>query len=799
VTARRVARSRRLVAGALLLTTVLLPLLVLAPQHRAAAADDGSQTKGGTGRFSGLQVTVSKVDHMRNEVVRVSWSGAEPSFTSGRSYYTNYLQIMECWGDEDAPQREKCQYGGIFDDSRGGQATSTREIVNNGQLDDPNETYHAPFPTYPVVPFAPVNGKPPVTDKRNPYFDTLSTNEIDYARTSSDGTGEEFFEVQTGREASGLGCGARKDDGSTRDCWLVVVPRDDIEVNGENVDQLSGRLETSPLAASNFKNAISFRLHFDPLSVTCRIGAEERQLVGNEEASEAVVSWQPKLCDTTGETYGYTQQGDELARSQVVAPEPWLSLVHRPLDPGSNPDDRLVTYAPVTISAVGIGVVIERVPKDSANDEEKAKRGTRVLDLKLDARLVAKLLTQSYKGAVSGDAKYLGSNPESLVRDKEFLSLNPEFDQLQYFNTLYSITNPLDRSDANLAVWQWIKSDPDARAFIGGKADPWGTKINPHYKGMSLDRPEFPRADPSCITFPPATGMTDLCALDHLAYAQDFHAEARAAIRGQTLQNDTWDYGPPARWKQNPPQSAGERAVLALVDTATAARFKVSMAQLKNAAGRYVAPTNAAMGAAVSAMKASGTPGVVVMNPASKSAGAYPMTQITYAATAPRQLSEENAKAYAEFLGYAAGDGQTPGIEPGMLPAGYLPLTAALRKQTRAVADLVAKRGGPLPPAKPAESGDTPVASAGDTSAAVAAPPVGAAAPVVGAPVSPASPATVVPAAVKTPAVRAGATRFALVGAALLGLIALAGRPVVVFAGAIRTGALRRRRGARAP
>jgi hypothetical protein len=797
VTAPLRTRARRLLAATLLATTVMLPVLVLGPQHEAAATGDGSETKSGSGRFSDLKVTVSKVDHMRNEVVRVSWTGGEPSFTSGRNYYTNYLQIMQCWGDEDAPQREKCQYGGTFDDPRGGQATSTREIVNNGQLDDSNETYTAPYPAYPVVPFAPVNGNAPVTDKRNPYFDTLSTNEIDYGRTASDGTGEEFFEVQTGREASGLGCGAKKDDGSARDCWLVVVPRDDVEVNGKTVDQLSGRLETSPLAASNFANAISFRLHFDPLAVTCTIGAEERQLVGNEEASEAVARWQPALCDKTGETYGYTQLGDELARAQVVGSQPWLSLVHRPLDPGANSDQRLVTYAPVTVSAVGIGVVIERNPKDGASDEEKARRGTRVLDLKLNARLVAKLLTQSYKGAVSGDATYLGNNPDSLVHDKEFLALNPEFAQLQYFNTLYSITNPLDRTDANLAVWQWVKSDPAARSFINGTADSWGTKVNPYYKGMDLGRPEFPRADPSCIKFSAASGMTNLCALDHLAYAQDFHAGARAAIRGLTLQNDTWDYGPPARWKQNPPQSAGERAVLALMDTATAARFKVSMAQLKNASGHYVSPTNAGMGAAVAAMKPSGTPGVVVMNPASKAAGAYPMTQITYAVTAPRLLSEDDAKAYSEFLTYAADEGQTPGIEPGRLPDGYLPLTTALRKQTRAAAALIAKRGGPLPPTHATSGGDTPAAT-GDNAPSASAP-VAAAAPVASAPTSPVSPATIVPASVTTPAVRANASRFALVGAALLGVIALLGRPAVDFAGAIRRGALRRRRGARAP
>ncbi len=793
---RRVARRSAVLA---VLALLLGPLLLLGGQTGASAAGDGSVTKSGSGRFSNLKVTVSQVDHLRNQVVRVSWSGGQQSATSGRNFFNNYLQIMQCWGDEATPQREKCQYGGVFDDQRGGQATSNREIVNNGQLDDPAETkYTAPFPATAVVPFQSVTGKS-TTDRRNEFYDSQSTNEIDYGRTSADGTGEEFFELQTGREASGLGCGVPEDDGTPRKCWLVVVPRDDREVNGQDVDDLPGaRLETSPLSTSNFANAISFRLDFDRVGVTCPIGSAERRVIGNEEISEAVSLWQPALCDTTGSIFGYSQIGDDTARNQALTDDPWLSLVNRPLAADRNTDGRLLTYAPVAVSGIGIGVVIERTPKDGprneetntgSTDAEKAKRGTRVLELRLNARLVAKLLTQSYTAAVTGSTKQVTGNPRWLAEDKEFLTLNPEFNQLQYIGNLYSITNPLGLTDANRAVWEWIKADPDARAFMAGKKDPWGTHVNTFYKNLDLDRMDFPRADPECVKF--VSDQAPLCALDHLAYANDFHAAARGAIRGLTLQNDTWDLAAiPPRYKASPAQAPGERAVLAFVDTATAARFKLTLASLKNGKGQYVAPTKAALAAGLGAMSDGPVAGVLESNPGSKASGAYPLTEVTYAMTAPRQLDADEAKDYAGFIRYVTGAGQVPGIAPGQLPEGYLPLPAKLRAQAEDAAALVAKRGGPAPSTGDGDGpAGTPADGAEEPTAATPPPPgelpQAAGGPSVENPVT--TPEVLTPSASDTEALEpATFARYALAVAALLGVLVALSRPAVAGLGSLR-------------
>lgn len=684
--------------AAALIVFLCVPLFLVsesAVSTARATEADNSVTKSGTGRFSGVSVTVDQTTNMRNQVVRVSWTGAQPSSVSGGNFISDYMQIMQCWGDESAPQREKCQFGGLFGDSRGGQATSRREIVNNGQYGDPLETYTAPFPQTAVVPFESVTGKT-VTDSKNEFFDSLSTNEIPYGRTSNDGTGEEFFEVQTTREAPGLGCGARLDDGAARACWLVVVPRDDIEVNGKRTSAMDNPvLQTSPLSESNFDNAVYFRLQFEPVGVSCPIGSAERRLLGNEEISEAVVRWQPTLCDETGAIFGFSQLGDDIARRQTLTSDPWMSLVSGPLDPGAVTDGRRVTYAPVGVSGVGIGLVIERYPRESASDETKARKGTRVLSLNLNARLVAKLLTQSYRYAVPGPWDDIAENPLSLLEDPEFIGLNPEFSELQAPLRLYSITNPIGLSDANGTVWRWIADDEDASAFIEGKPDPWGAVVNPHYEDMVLDRQDFPRTDPSCTPY--TSGQADLCSLDWLAYAADFHSAARGAIRGLTLATANWDFSAdPPRYKASPAQPPGERAVLALIDTATAERYQVPMASLLNGAGEYVAPTPAAMTAAIPGLEDTTVPGVMEANPGMSNKGAYPLTQVTYAVTSPDRLTQDEAQDYAEFVEYAATDGQIPGIEPGQLPDGYVPITPAMRTQALAAAKLIRART-PMP------------------------------------------------------------------------------------------------------
>jgi hypothetical protein len=73
---------------------------------------------------------------------------------------------------------------------------------------------------------------------------------------------------------------------------------------------------------------------------------------------------------------------------------------------------------------------------------------------------------------------------------------------------------------------------------------------------------------------------------------------------------------------------------------------------------------------------------------------AYPLTMVIYAMAPTRGLSHAKAAAIARFLNFAVGPGQTPGVQPGQLPAGYLPLPASMRAETRKLAREVAAQSG---------------------------------------------------------------------------------------------------------
>ncbi|MGI5439911.1 hypothetical protein ACQEV4_21765 [Streptomyces shenzhenensis] len=117
-------------------------------------------------------------------------------------------------------------------------------------------------------------------------------------------------------------------------------------------------------------------------------------------------------------------------------------------------------------------------------------------------------------------------------------------------------------------------------------------------------------------------------------------------------------------------------------------------ARLQNAAGRFVAPGTAGLLAAQAAMKPSGAGGVVEPDPTTKSAAAYPLTLLTYAATVPEDLTKQEGRDYAALLRYVVGAGQRPGVAAGTLPEGYAALPGSVRAATRAAADAIAARAG---------------------------------------------------------------------------------------------------------
>jgi len=716
---------------AMMVSAAVISILPSCPVALTAAVDGAGAgsavTVSGAGEFASLKVTVSQTKDLINQTVRVSWTGATPT-VSNTEFDNNYLQIMQCWGDDLAgPDRTQCQFGASVEGGAADGWVGLRQINYGPLLVDPQETLKpaAGSLDQAYVPFWAV-GKPrptgAATANGNDFFDSQVTNEIPLARTHGDGTGEEFFEVETVRQAAGLGCGdpvTTKGVTTGRSCWLVIVPRGDKEVNGSIRDGKSGasHLMSSPLSQSNWDHRIVVPLQFQPVGQPCPIGAPERAVIGHELVVDAVTSWQPALCAGGGTLFSYTQLTDDVARSQV--PSGQFALVTNPIPPDQATADPPLVYAPVGLSALAIAFNIDHQPSSDAPAADLAFNGQRFTSMKLTPRLVAKLLTQSYRAAVPTAAAfsgYLKNNPLGLLTDPEFLNLNPEYKR--FVDTQAPAPDALvqlNGADVTSLLWSWINADPDASAFLAGTPDPYGMVINPNNKNLALPTSTFPRNDQSCdiLTDPSTTPPTSFqqCVSDSHPFAVDMHDAGRSASRGDSLARntavDSISHQPVST--KAPRQLAGHQVLLAVVDAATATRYSLPTAQLLNAAGQFVAPTTDSLLAGLAAMTPSPAPGVLTANPQASDPAAYPLTALSYAVTAPSTLDTAARTDYATFLRYASGPGQHQGLEPGLLPLGMVALPEALKAQTVAAATAIQTQTNPTPttPATPPASDTT--------------------------------------------------------------------------------------------
>ena len=333
----------------------------------ALPATSSEVTVAGHGQFSGLQVTVNQTSNLTNQAVSVSWTGGSPTFSDPASgafdstFNGNYLQIFQCWGDPQSsdpsgagsgPLPSQCEFGG-----ESSTPSSSYPIQNIGfeysrvlsqygwngysQLAHTPGTYLDTTDNYVIEPFDAVDGTvvnqqadygydidpyAPQPFWLNPYFSFSTTNEVDFARTYSNGTGNQLFQVDTGLEAPGLGCGQdiQPTGGggtTTPQCWLVVVPRSTPTVeNPANVTNVSS-VVTSPLTPAAWANRIAIPLQFNPVGTSCSINAKSQEIIGGELAAPAVAAWQPALCGLPGkEPFSYIQNSDDQARQNLTNP-----------------------------------------------------------------------------------------------------------------------------------------------------------------------------------------------------------------------------------------------------------------------------------------------------------------------------------------------------------------------------------------------------------------------------------------------------------------------------------------------
>jgi hypothetical protein len=574
-----------------------------------------------------------------------------------------------------------------------------------------------------TVPFEPVSD--PTTLDWNTadttYYNEFSTDEVPAAVTAADGTGQQQFETLTGTQAPGLGCGEAESDGSARGCWLVIVPRGKYEPNGFPVSTDTAGpnsfLNTSPLSKSNWDQRIQIHLGFAPVGSFCPPGTLERQTFGTQVIARAMQSWQLALNQAAdcNKVYGYSAVTESESTLNLTAGgDSGLAFTTIPIGSeaardGTSPPTNLpnIVYAPVAIAALDFGFNID----DGG--------GTVTTPVKLTPLLLAKAVTQSYSddlpdfhpGTGQAGPAWVQGNPLNISEDPQFQTLNPEVHPIADYSLAPLLTE--DHSALNQQVWQWIQADSTTTGWLGGTKDSTDGNmvVDPDYQALNLGTPpaldSFPRAytgvlslceptptgstapqDPNC----PAGQQTEQKhSLDLLPYIDNYDAAASAVLHANDSdETGGWDTGiqSPSNtvgwWDKAGVQTLGQIFMWAANDTPDLAAYGLVPAQLCNDAGTTcLSPSTASVTAAVNAATADSS-GLLEVNPANPGSGAYPLTQVIYAAV-PTNQSAAALTDYANLISYAVGTGQTPGATPGDLPPGYLPLPSNLVTQAQSV------------------------------------------------------------------------------------------------------------------
>jgi hypothetical protein len=610
--------------GALLLAAggVLAALLPVVPPAAAGStpqAVGAGETTPAPAAGDGATVTVSRTTGLVNQTITVSWAGFRPSSATrlqntGDSLDVNTqnpVRVYQCRGTD--PQSSSDCYGSPG--FRGIDATDTS-------------------PAYPAVPAFTYPGQ---TDP----FDATPDGPANWQDnvTRADGTGEVTIQVFTKRESAGLGCDV------DAPCSIVVVP---------TAGRPPGATEDLMDAPWAWERRAVVPLTFLPVDDACPLSGTSLRVEGSPVAAGLLETWRGKTCTLTDNSVrlDYTAIGEPQTREDVAAGVTGLGLVIDPLDADAG-KSRGVVYAPVSITGLVVAFQV-----DDAN-------GRPVSSMRLNARLVAKLVTASYR---SGGDPAVIDNPVNIFRDPEFLKLNPG---VQWPGGAPG-NHPLllgDLSDTTSALTRWLWHDRQARAFLQGKPDPWGMTVNSNYKNVAMPFANFPLLDQNLsTTFEPISGM------DTLARQLSIAQFPGALVTEENGQNITTK--PP---RQNP----GAREVIGIIDAADAARFQLPTASLQNTGGAYVAPTDDSL---LDAMRhASTNPDGVTraVDLDSSDKGIYPLTLLVSAALSTHADAPER-KRMAAFLDYVAGPGQVPGDQIGRLPAGHAPLPASMRDEVRA-------------------------------------------------------------------------------------------------------------------
>jgi hypothetical protein len=707
---------------------------------------DGSVTTLGNPLTAARYRMTVKVDHTQNlrgrERVRLGWTGAQQS--AGRTadpYGANGMNqeypvvVLQCRGHGDSVTPETCWTSSVGQRSLVGVSQSSAVWREDQYSAAPGKELvggMSPMPTKADCPGIDDSGLlathlTPFVSAKGQVYSACDANHMPpeagvdsafppaeiAAFSNADGSGSLQFEVRSDIENESLGCNQRTD------CSIVVVP-----IAGISCDQASApddndlaavekacrktgqfvpgssNLLGAPDAAvspvywwseSNWRNRFVVPITFGPPPDVCDVldPRAPTGFYGSELIAQAALQWSPAYClNKKRFKFQLNQMPDQAGWELMGSGNGAAALVSSQHPPVADP----VGYAPIAATGFAVGYVIDK----PGNTGEYGH-------LRLNARLLAKLLTLSYAGSTFGTQHPgMADNPWGIMADPEFQKLNPGISTqaTEAGAALLSLSNS---SDIITQLTSYIATDKDATAFINGKPDPWGMKVNPSYKKVKLPRAEWPLLDDfvpdgstQCQLANPSIYLNDIAApVSTLRKISDALLDGWPNVQTR-CDTDISTTPPTYKLGRVDRQPYGNRFLMGIVSLGDAARYGLSTAALETRKGSYVAPTSASLSAALklSAQKKKYGPFVLDQADVRKSRTAYPGTMVVYTAARLQNLDQGDADKVAQFVRVSTSEGQEAGSGNGELPGGFLPIrdkgvTAPYYASAQDVADAI--------------------------------------------------------------------------------------------------------------
>ncbi|MCW2498180.1 hypothetical protein [Jatrophihabitans sp.] len=614
-----------------------------------------------------------------------------------------------------------------------------------------------------------------------------------YGITASDGSGAANFDVFTADENASLGCS------DTVACSVVAVPIEGVSCDAYGGTDVLGLplppedqvpIDDAPAAAaecaatgaytpgeqfqagirsdisvtgalwwsaSNWHNRMTIPLSFATPSSVCSVvsSGPSEDIYGSVIFAEASAQWEPKFC-TDKKLFNFThvQTSDPAARNLLAAGDINAALSSEGQPGGYG---RPVVQAPLAVSGFAISYDIDDAEHNAYTS------------LRLTPRLLAKLLTQSYPAdpEVKNNYTPLKNNPINITWDPEFRALNPGIPELST-EAAAEMINISSQADLTYALTSYINADPEARAWLNGKPDPWGMVVNPRYKDIALPVSAWPLLDTyllpksyiksdvnACYTNSPSPWLSLIA--NPTALLANIAQDMQFSLSNVEIDCPTGDLSDPSTLKMQTQgrQATGSRFLIGITSLGEVSRYGLTAAALQTTAnvadpsaqftdaeGRsFVAPSAQSLRSAADLLKPDNSAGVWdfpydALHKGGSADQAYPGTMVIYADVPTSALPKADAAKLATFLRFAAGPGQVAGLENGELPPGYLPITKAngleaLATYTSRAADAVAAQAGAVPrvdgstlPSSPPATPTAPATTSSTAGEAASVPPL---------------------------------------------------------------------------